>query len=86
MRRVEVLSDWKALSAALLEDTAVEARSEASSSNLVLLLRDAAHKGTGGQLVPSRQEARLDDTTLLLTYCRQSVLIASLQWTVCNIT
>ena len=56
--RVEILSDWKVLTAALLEDAAVEARSDASTSNLVLLLRDAAHKATGGQLVPSRQEAR----------------------------
>ena len=60
-----MLSDWQALSAALLEDTAVEARSDASSSNLVLLLRDAAHKATGGQLVPSRQEARLASASCL---------------------
>ena len=56
--RVEILSDWKSLSAALLDDAAVEARSDASTSNLLLLLKDAAHKAVGGQLVPSRQEAR----------------------------
>ncbi|KAL3143333.1 hypothetical protein ABBQ38_002169 [Trebouxia sp. C0009 RCD-2024] len=56
--RVEILSDWKTLSAALLDDAAVEARSDASTSNLLLLLKDAAHKAVGGQLVPSRQEAR----------------------------
>lgn len=56
--RVEILSDWKSLSAALLDDAAVEARSDASTSNLLLLLKDAAHKAVGGQLVPSRQDAR----------------------------
>ena len=56
--RVEILSDWKSLSAALLEDAAVEARSDASTSNLLLLLRDASHKAVGGQLIPSSQEAR----------------------------
>lgn len=60
MLRVEILSDWKTLSAALLDDAAVEARSDASTSNLLLLLKDAAHKAVGGQLVPSRQEARSD--------------------------
>ena len=56
--RVEILSDWKSLSAALLDDAAVEARSDASTSNLLLIIKDAAHKAVGGQLVPSRQEAR----------------------------
>lgn len=46
------------MSAALLDDAAVEARSDASTSNLLLLLKDAAHKAVGGQLIPSRQEAR----------------------------
>ena len=58
MRRVEVLSDWKSLTAALLDDAAVEARSDASTCNLLLLLKDAAHKAVGGQLVASRQENR----------------------------
>lgn len=58
LSRVEILSDWKILIAALLDDAAVEARSDASTSNLLLLLKDAAHKAVGGQLVPSRQEAR----------------------------
>ncbi|DBB17328.1 TPA: hypothetical protein ACH3X3_014371 [Trebouxia sp. C0006] len=56
--RVEILSDWKSLTAALLDDTAVEARSDASTTNLLLLLKDAAHKAVGGHLVPSRQESR----------------------------
>jgi len=56
--RVEILSDWKSLTAALLDDAAVEARSDASTTNLLLLLKDAAHKAVGGHLVPSRQEAR----------------------------
>ena len=56
--RVEILSDWKILIAALLDDAAVEARSDASTGNLLLLLKDAAYKAVGGQLVPSRQEAR----------------------------
>jgi len=55
---VDILSDWKSLSAALLDDAAVEARSDASTCNLLLLLKDAAHKAVGGHLVPSRQEAR----------------------------
>ena len=55
---MDILSDWKVLTAALLNDTAVEAQGDASTSNLVLLLRDAVHKAAGGQLVPSRQEAR----------------------------
>ena len=42
----------------MLDDTAVEARSDASTCNLLLLLKDAAHKAVGGQLVPSRQETR----------------------------
>lgn len=58
MPRVKILSDWKSLSAALLDDAAVEARSDASTSNLLLLLKDAAHKAMGGQLVPSRSESR----------------------------
>lgn len=56
--RVDILSEWKSLTAALLDDAAVEGRSDASTSNLLLLLKDAAHKAVGGQLVPSRQEAR----------------------------
>ena len=56
--RVEILSDWKSLTAALLDDAAVEARSDASTTNLLLLLLDAAHKAVGGHLVPSRQESR----------------------------
>ncbi|KAL0028278.1 hypothetical protein WJX79_006817 [Trebouxia sp. C0005] len=56
--RVEILSDWKSLTAALLDDAAVEARSDASTTNLLLLLKDAAHKAVGGHLVPSRQESR----------------------------
>lgn len=58
MLRVDILSDWKSLATALLDDAAVEARSDASTCNLLLLLKDAAHKAVGGQLVPSRQEAR----------------------------
>lgn len=56
--RVDILSDWKSLTAALLDDAAVEARSDASTCNLLLLLKDAAHKAVGGQLVASRQETR----------------------------
>lgn len=81
MPRVEILSDWKSLTAALLDDAAVEARSDASTSNLLLLLKDAAHKAVGGQLIPSRQEARSDCRhcsriyiTCSLTYCRHTAL------------
>lgn len=63
---MEIFSDWKSLSAALLDDAAVEARSDASTSNLLLLLKDAAHKAVGGQLVLSGQEARWDCNPCLL--------------------
>ncbi|DBA75127.1 hypothetical protein WJX77_008338 [Trebouxia sp. C0004] len=54
--RVEILSDWKSLTAALLDDAAVEARSDASTTNLLLLMKDAVHKAVGGHLVPSRRK------------------------------
>ena len=56
--RVEVLSDWKALTAALLDDKACKRRGDACTTDLVLLLRDAVHMASGGSLVASRANTR----------------------------
>ena len=48
--RVEVLSDWKLLTKALLDDKAEEQRGDAATTNLVQLLRHAAERACSGPL------------------------------------
>ena len=47
---MEVLKNWKVMTEGLLFDEAVEARSSAATTNLVQLLREAAHRAAGGSL------------------------------------
>ena len=47
-RSVEVLGEWKVLADALLDDGACEARGEAATTNLVLILSAAVRAATAG--------------------------------------
>ena len=51
-----MLKNWKVMTEGLLSDEAVEARSSAANTNLVQLLREAAHRAAGGS--SSRGDAK----------------------------
>lgn len=57
--RVELLTDWRALTGALDEDAAgADSLSTAAVTNLLQLLAASVHKACGGTLVSGRQDTR----------------------------
>lgn len=57
--RVSILSDWKALTDALLSEKPAQELTDAAVTNLAHALRAAVHKAAGGVLVVSHHEGRL---------------------------
>lgn len=55
---VEVLHDWRAMVDALIDDQANEARGEAATTNLILLLSASVHRAVAAPQQGSRPNGR----------------------------
>ena len=57
---VEVLSDWKMLTKALLDDKATEQRGDVATTNLALVLRHAAERACSTSASDGRQASPVE--------------------------
>ena len=66
MRSVEVLKDWRVMAESLADDRASEARGDAATANLVLLLAASVHRAVTAAQPSSRADGRHAQVVALL--------------------